>query len=431
MKKSISICSALVIASAIFMAQQVNAQDYLISFAGTGAATTVSMVEVENLSTGTHITLTGSDILNLTSSEVGISQPGKINFSSLRIYPNPMMDNAILALSPPEAGEAVITIYEVTGKTVAKIHTTLEKGNQEYRLSGLKKGLYLINVTGNTFQYSGKIFCNGQADINPTIEKVSITAEGAVKNPTEKAYHVTGDTNDLHYTAGDRLKFKAISGIYGTVKTAIITEDTTLTFNFVACTDGDNNSYSVVEIGSQTWMAENLKTTKFQNGGIIETTIPDTLDISSEETPKYQWVYKSDNTNLSVYGRLYTWYAVTDSLKLCPVGWHVPENTEWAVLRDFLGGENVAGISLKETGNDHWKYNSNTTNASGFTALAGGQRDTNGTFIYILIGSMWWCITDFDTNNAYFEWSLGEKNNLGMGTWHKPYGMSVRCLKDN
>jgi hypothetical protein len=92
-----------------------SAQDYLVTFAGTGAATLVDSVEVENLSTGATITLNGGDILHLTS-VVGISQLEKIN-SSMRIYPNPMMDNSILALHPPEAGDAVITVYEMTGKT--------------------------------------------------------------------------------------------------------------------------------------------------------------------------------------------------------------------------------------------------------------------------------------------------------------------------
>jgi uncharacterized protein (TIGR02145 family) len=307
----------------------------------------------------------------------------------------------------------------------------LENGRQEYSLSGLQSGLFFISITGNTSQYTGKILCNGQADGNPKIDKVSITTEAPAKKTTEKAYRAGGDTIDLHYTAGDRLKFKAISEIYSTVKTAIITEDKALTFNFVECTDGDNNNYPIVEIGSQTWMAENLKTTKYQNGDLIGTTIPDTLNISSEETPKYQWFYNSDNSNLSTYGRLYTWYVATDSRKLCPNSWHIPENAEWIILSNFLGGEAVAGGSLKETGTSHWESpNTNATNVSGFTALAGGERETGGTFIDIFKGSYWWCITDYNTNNAYFAWLFSETNISGWGTWHKPYGMSVRCVKD-
>jgi WD40 repeat protein len=176
MKKIISISQTLFFAFIFFQAQQVNAQDYHITFAGIGAATTVSTVEVENLATGKTLTLNGGDILHLTS-VVGISQHEKINSSSMRIYPNPMIANSILSLYHPEAGDAVISVYEMSGKVDAQIHFYLERGRQEIRLSGLKNGLYLIRISGNTFLYSGKILCTGKGDGNIKLEKVSTTAE--------------------------------------------------------------------------------------------------------------------------------------------------------------------------------------------------------------------------------------------------------------
>ncbi|MBI5184900.1 MAG: fibrobacter succinogenes major paralogous domain-containing protein [Nitrospinae bacterium] len=86
-------------------------------------------------------------------------------------------------------------------------------------------------------------------------------------------------------------------------------------------TDVDGNVYNTVTIGTQTWMKENLKVTKYRDGTAIPTT---TADISAETSPAYQWAYNGDESNAAAYGRLYTWHAATDSRGLCPAGWHLP-----------------------------------------------------------------------------------------------------------
>jgi len=137
-------------------------------------------------------------------------------------------------------------------------------------------------------------------------------------------------------------------------------------------TDIDGNVYQTVSIGTQVWMKENLKVTRYRNGDIITPTNPATLDISGESAPKYQWAYNGDEGNVAVYGRLYTWYAATDLRNVCPSGWHLPTDTEWTTLTTFLGGFKVAGGKLKETGSAHWQSPSTgATNQSGFTALPG------------------------------------------------------------
>jgi uncharacterized protein (TIGR02145 family) len=95
-------------------------------------------------------------------------------------------------------------------------------------------------------------------------------------------------------------------------------------------------------------------TIKYRNGDIIGTTTPATLDISSETSPKYQWAYDGNESNVATYGRLYTWYAATDSRAVCPTGWHLPTDAEWTTLTTYLGGESVAGGKLKEAGTTHW-----------------------------------------------------------------------------
>jgi len=147
--------------------------------------------------------------------------------------------------------------------------------------------------------------------------------------------------------------------------------------------DVDGNSYKTIKIGNQIWMAENLKTTHYANGDAI----PDGTgagDISGETDPKYWFAYVDDLNNVTTYGRLYTWYTVIDSRNVCPDGWHVPTDTEWTTLTDYLGGTSVAGGKLKETGTTHWTTpNTGATNETGFTALPGGYRSNNGAFLCI------------------------------------------------
>ena len=107
--------------------------------------------------------------------------------------------------------------------------------------------------------------------------------------------------------------------------------------------DYDNNVYETVITGSQLWMAVNLRTSHYMNGDPIGTTDPATLDISGENEPQYQWPYGGNIDNESVYGKLYTWFTVTDPRKVCPDGWHIPSDAEWTTLESDLGGFSIAG----------------------------------------------------------------------------------------
>jgi uncharacterized protein (TIGR02145 family) len=195
--------------------------------------------------------------------------------------------------------------------------------------------------------------------------------------------------------------------------------------------DIDGNVYTSVTIGTQVWMVENLKTTKYSNGDLIGTTAPDTLDISLESTPKYQWAFDGNESNANTYGRLYTWYAVTDSRNVCPTGWHVPADAEWTTLTTYLGGEDVAGGKLKETGTIHWiTPNEGATNQSGFTALPGGYHNYSGSFSLVGVYVFWWSSTESYPTNAWsrnidYRGSIVDRNSYNKGS-----GFSVRCLKD-
>jgi uncharacterized protein (TIGR02145 family) len=198
--------------------------------------------------------------------------------------------------------------------------------------------------------------------------------------------------------------------------------------------DIDGNVYTSITIGTQVWMAENLKTTKYRNGDLIGTTTPATLDISAEATPKYQWAYDGDESNAAIYGRLYTWYAATDTRNVCPAGWHVPIDTEWTALATFLGGDQVAGGKLKETGLDHWQTpNEGATNETGFTALPGGIRVPEGSFYNMGLRGFWWSATeqsDFSNSIAWCRWIQNNFSEFVLVSERKKLGLSVRCLRD-
>ncbi|MDD5185087.1 MAG: fibrobacter succinogenes major paralogous domain-containing protein [Paludibacter sp.] len=198
--------------------------------------------------------------------------------------------------------------------------------------------------------------------------------------------------------------------------------------------DIDGNVYKTVQIGTQVWMAENLRTTHYRNGDPILTTAPDTLDYSAEATPKYQFVYNNDVRNQKIYGRLYTWYTVTDSRNICPVGWHIPDIEEYKILDNALGGKNAAIGKLKATGKEYWKEpNSDATNESGFNGLPGGWHAAKGHYGALGKYGHWWC-SNRQTEEYAFRMFLSfdescYKNHLGSSDPQNAW--SVRCVKDD
>lgn len=209
---------------------------------------------------------------------------------------------------------------------------------------------------------------------------------------------------------------------------------TTAIFNssvtYGTMTDQDGNVYKTVTIGTQTWMAENLRTTKYNDG----TAIP-FVTASSEwgnlSTGAYCNYRNTNNTDtIATFGRLYNWYAVNTG-KLAPTGWHVPTDAEWTTLTTYLGGESVAGGKLKETGTTHWDSpNTGATNETGFTALPGGGRHTNGSFYDIGYYGYWLSTTEYDTYNAWYRFMSYYYSYVYRNSFNKEFGISVRCVRD-
>jgi len=199
-----------------------------------------------------------------------------------------------------------------------------------------------------------------------------------------------------------------------------------------AFTDVEGNYYNQVIIGTQTWMGENLKTTRYSNGDIIGTIDPIVpTEYSFGSNPKYQWAYAYNEGNVLTYGRLYTWHAANDRRNVCPTDWHVPTDAEWTALSDNLGGESVASGKLREIGTTHWlSPNTGATDDYSFTALPGGWMCVvDGPFDVLHNAGFWWTATENAASqmNAYFR-QMSTGGGLIGNYVSKGYGLSVRCL---
>lgn len=198
-------------------------------------------------------------------------------------------------------------------------------------------------------------------------------------------------------------------------------------------TDIEGNIYKAVTIGTQTWMAKNLKTVTYNDGSPILLVTNDSAwqnhDSIALVMPAYYW-YDNDSTNRDIYGIIYNAFAVTTG-KLCPVAWHVPSDEEWTVLTTYLGGEEIAGGKLKEKGTAHWQNpNLGASNETGFTSLPGGYRTMNGKFSYINGGSGWWSSTEYNSTRAWSRGMHSDTDHVSRGANELPNGLYVRCLKD-
>jgi uncharacterized protein (TIGR02145 family) len=202
-------------------------------------------------------------------------------------------------------------------------------------------------------------------------------------------------------------------------------------------TDTDGNVYKTVTIGTQIWMSENLKTTKYNDN----TDIPLVEDASAWaglSTPGYCWYNNDATANKATYGALYNWYTVNTG-KLCPTGWHVPTDAEWKTLEMYLGLTQAEADASGWRGTDRgsqlknstgWNSGGNGTNTSGFSALPGGGRGTTGAFYDVGGLGKWWSSTEYGTSSAWYRLLIYSNGIISRGLLSTPDGFSVRCLGD-
>lgn len=199
------------------------------------------------------------------------------------------------------------------------------------------------------------------------------------------------------------------------------------TFSYGTVTDIEGNVYKTVKIGNQTWMVENLRTTKYNDG----TAIPEVAINASWiglSTPGYCWYNNDPANHKSTYGALYNWHTVNTG-KLAPAGWHVPTQAEWNSLLNAVGGSNVAGGNLK--GLTLWDSpNIGASNAYGFNAVPGGTRSTSGSFMLLGYSGQWWSATQYNATNSYIYIIYCNNAAVTSGYSTKINAASILCVKD-
>lgn len=195
-------------------------------------------------------------------------------------------------------------------------------------------------------------------------------------------------------------------------------------------TDQNGNTYKTITIGTQTWMAENLRVTKYRNGEPIPNVTDSAAWVASTTGAYCSYRNTANKDDIASYGRLYNWYAASDSRNIAPTGWHLPSDAEWTTLTTYLGGETVAGSKMKEAGTTHWKsLNTSATNESGFTALPSGFND--GAFVNLGFGGEWWSSTAY---SAPLAWNRSMYTSNATTCYrfkgYKLSGYAVRLIKD-
>ncbi len=189
------------------------------------------------------------------------------------------------------------------------------------------------------------------------------------------------------------------------------------------------NTCEEIQIGSQIWMCKNLDVDHYRNGDPIPE-VKDKNEWANLKTGAWCYYY-NDPAMGAIYGKLYNWYAVNDTRGLAPDGWHVASDAEWTTLTSYLGGENVAGGKLKETGISHWQTpNTGATNESGFSALPGGWRDRGSGSFYGVGGGSWWSATEDSSAYAWSRYLNSHDADLYRYDLNMDYGFSVRCVRD-
>lgn len=307
---------------------------------------------------------------------------------------------SLLCIAQNDTITDVIVIQRTDGTGLVDISYTLSGTENSYNIS-----LEVSFDAGNIFTPILPAFLSGDVMNIPPGENKQIVWDGLGSFP---------DT----YSTESILKFTAVKGASCPP----------------ALADVDGNTYSMTIIGSQCWMAENLKTTKYRNGTPIDYPGADNNAWTNNASGAYAW-YDNDISWNDSYGVLYNWHAVMNPNKLCPVQWHVPTHDEWTVLIEFLGGEFVAGGKLKSTLTEpdpHPRWNSpnvGATNESNWSGLPGGFRDNTGDYSELGATGVWWTSTEIGGSLAWSHFIVSsDPSIIHNNDFSKGYGLSVRCV---
>jgi len=411
----------------------IQAQTIKLSFKGESDSLHIPLdsIFVENLTQGGDTLLYYPDTTLLLDFTTGFNEYtlNSNDFYITQNYPNPFMAHTSLDIYIPEDGHLIINVYDISGKKVASSSDNYRVGNHKFSFMTGKTGFYILSITFKNETHSIKMFSMGKN----TYHECDINYIGSENiNTYRKSIKAK---NGINFTFGDVLRYVGYYQSLTDAKISIPSQDTLIIFTFQSSKicfptfidARDGNVYSAVKIGDQCWMAENLNV-----GSRI-----DGVDNQSNNIIIEKYCYNDDTAYCNIYGGLYQWdeimnyQTIESSQGICPCGWHVPADTSWTILSDYLGGNMIAGGHMKEAGLSHWiTPNLGATNSSGFTALPAGYKKLNGLSREKGEISFLWSSTQASVHEAW-DIQLGYDNEMANATFDlKTYGFSVRCLKD-
>jgi uncharacterized protein (TIGR02145 family) len=402
------------------------------TFAGINWGADAHFLKVEmDLAGGTNYTITGTSQL--------LSVPYALNAKTAQTVTG--LANGKLYLGN---GTGAATQVSVSGDATMSNDGTLTIGTNAIGSAEVSDNSLTAADLG-----TGSVGSDGIADgtiANADLNKANIPLSGFGAATTAVALGSNKITGLADPTAAQEAATKAYADVLEAQLKAL--EDVLIAAGTVKFSDVDGNQYLAVTIGAQVWMAENLKTTKYNDGSAIPlvtgTTVP--------TTPAYFW-YADTPSNGDTYGALYNWYAVNATSNggknVCPSGWHVPTDAEWTTMENYLmaNGYNYDGtttgnkIAKSLAASSGWTFYVNEgavgntdypaiRNKSGFTALPGGYRYVDGTFDFIGRNGYWWSSTESSAPYGSNRIMYYDFRNLDRNDYHKGFGLSVRCLKD-
>jgi uncharacterized protein (TIGR02145 family) len=428
---------------------------------------TTSPINVTGLTNGTAYTFTvvatnsvGSSVASAASTAVTPSTVPSAPTSVVATAGNSSASVAFVA--PTNNGGSALTGYTVTSNPNG---ITAFGSTSPINVTGLTNGTAYTFTVVATNSVGSSVASSASTAVTPATVPSAPTAAVATAGNSSASVAFVAPTNNggsaiTGYTVTSSPSNISVSGTTSPINVTGLTNGTSYTFTVVATnsvgssvastvssavipfflcgtntvSDIDGNAYNTVLIGTQCWTKENLKTSRYRNGGLIPNVTDGTAWINLT-TGAWSY-YNNDVSNNAIYGKLYNWYTTLGDT-LCPTGWGVPTDAEWTILTTYLGGESVAGGKMKSVGTAYWNTpNTGATNESGFSALPGGYRNNfggsfSGSFSNIRIDAFFWSATENVSSHAWLRNLFNDYGDVDRNhDFNKSVGASVRCLRD-
>ncbi len=420
----------------------VRSQNITITFeaALNGTAIPLDSILVMNLTAGGDTTIYFPNNVLVLDGTTGIA-PGNPSAMAMQSWPNPFAGSTDLVLSAT-SGQLLLTLHDATGRVLKRHALEVAEGMHRIRIGCGQPGMHLLTAR--------------QGAVSRTVRLMATEGQGALDIQYNGPWALVRakDARSLFtWTPGEELRYIGYAADAGIVHSAVIDEIPVATatrifdlFAGLACpdaptvTDIDGNTYPVVQVGNQCWMAANLRTTRYRDGS----TIPHVTDNTAwTQLSTGAWCnYDNNPGHDATYGKLYNWYAAANP-NICPQGWHMPTDAEWQQLELALGMpaaelnspgwrgvvQNVGG-NMKAT--TLWNApNIGATNESGFSGLPGGLRYSYDGYFYSLGNDGdWWSASESGAEYAWYR----HLSNLNAGIYrnlnNERSGFCVRCLRD-